>query len=163
MAKKVATTNMQNDIVDINLSAIRKKRFRIDGDDNRILELNTSDLGVLSRIKEAYPKLQELNERAIQDWPNSDADHVGEEDYEAVVNVLKGIDTEMRQLIDYIFNSNVSEVCAPDGTMYDPIDGQFRFEHIINCLVALYENNIDLEVKQISNRVRKYTDKYTGK
>lgn len=154
---------MQNDIVDINLSAIRKKRFRIDGDDNRILELNTSDLGVLSRIKEAYPKLQELNERAIQDWPNSDADHVGEEDYEAVVNVLKGIDTEMRQLIDYIFNSNVSEVCAPDGTMYDPIDGQFRFEHIINCLVALYENNIDLEVKQISNRVRKYTDKYTGK
>ena len=69
----------------------------------------------------------------------------------------------MRQLIDYIFNSNVSEVCAPDGTMYDPIDGQFRFEHIINCLVALYENNIDLEVKQISNRVRKYTDKYTGK
>lgn len=163
MAKKVATTNMQNDIVDINLSAIRKKRFRIDGDDNRILELNTSDLGVLSRIKEAYPKLQELNERAIQDWPNSDADHVGEKDYEAVVNVLKGIDTEMRQLIDYIFNSNVSEVCAPDGTMYDPIDGQFRFEHIINCLVALYENNIDLEVKQISNRVRKYTDKYTGK
>lgn len=156
-------TNMQNDIVDINLSAIRKKRFRIDGDDNRILELNTSDLGVLSRIKEAYPKLQELNERAIQDWPNSDADHVGEEDYEAVVNVLKGIDTEMRQLIDYIFNSNVSEVCAPDGTMYDPIDGQFRFEHIINCLVALYENNIDLEVKQISNRVKKYTDKYTGK
>lgn len=163
MAKKVATTNMQNDVVDINLSVIRKKRFRIDGDDNRILELNTSDLGVLSRIKEAYPKLQELNERAIQDWPNSDADHVGEEDYEAVVNVLKGIDTEMRQLIDYIFNSNVSEVCAPDGTMYDPIDGQFRFEHIINCLVALYENNIDLEVKQISNRVRKYTDKYTGK
>lgn len=156
-------TNMQNDIVDINLSAIRKKRFRIDGDNNRILELNTSDLGVLSRIKEAYPKLQELNERAIQDWPNSEADHVGEEDYEAVVNVLKGIDTEMRQLIDYIFNSNVSEVCAPDGTMYDPIDGQFRFEHIINCLVALYENNIDLEVKQISNRVRKYTDKYTGK
>ena len=163
MAKKVATTNMQNDIVDINLSAIRKKRFRIDGDDNRILELNTSDLGVLSRIKEAYPKLQELNERAIQDWPKGDTDHVGEEDYEAVVNVLKGIDTEMRQLIDYIFNSNVSEVCAPDGTMYDPIDGQFRFEHIINCLVALYENNIDLEVKQISNRVRKYTDKYTGK
>ena len=154
---------MQNDIVDINLSAIRKKRFRIDGDDNRILELNTSDLGVLSRIKEAYPKLQELNERAIQDWPKGDKDHVGEEDYEAVVNVLKGIDTEMRQLIDYIFNSNVSEVCAPDGTMYDPIDGQFRFEHIINCLVALYENNIDLEVKQISNRVRKYTDKYTGK
>lgn len=163
MAKKVATTNMQNDIVDINLSAIRKKRFRIDGDDNRILELNTSDLGVLSRIKEAYPKLQELNERAIQDWPKGEADHVGDEDYEAVVNVLKDIDTEMRQLIDYIFNSNVSEVCAPDGTMYDPIDGQFRFEHIINCLVALYENNIDLEVKQISNRVRKYTDKYTGK
>ena len=32
---------------DIDLSAIRKKRFRIDGDNNRFIELNTSDMNIL--------------------------------------------------------------------------------------------------------------------
>ena len=37
----------------------------------------------------------------------------------------------MRELIDFIFQANVSSVCADDGTMADPLNGQFRFEHII--------------------------------
>jgi hypothetical protein len=45
------------DIQDINLSAIKKKRFRINGDPNKILELNTSDLGISSRLSSAYERL----------------------------------------------------------------------------------------------------------
>ncbi len=156
MAKKLTSTN--NDVIDISLSSIRKKRFRIDGDDSRILELDTSDLSILSRIREAYPKLQELNDKAVSDWAHRD-----NEDYDATVDILTNIDSEMRKLIDYIFDTNASELCAPTGTMYDPIGGQFRFEHIITTLSALYETNINSEVKQLSERVQKYTNKYTGK
>lgn len=157
MAKKLTSTN--NDVVDISLSSIQKKKFRIDGDDSRILELDTSDLSILSRIREVYPKLQQLNSRAIKDWPQSNND----EDYDNTVELLKSIDTEMRGLIDYVFDTNASEICAPTGTMYDPIGGQFRFEHIIDTLSALYETNIESEVKQMSERIQKYTNKYTGK
>ena len=45
------------DIQDIDLSAIKKKRFRINGDSSKILELNTSDLSISSRLSAAYERL----------------------------------------------------------------------------------------------------------
>jgi hypothetical protein len=46
--------------------------------------------------------------------------------------------------------------------MYDPINGAFRFEHIISTLSALYEADISSEMGTIARRVKKHTDKYTG-
>ena len=69
MATKNSSVNPTADIVDLDLSAIRKKRFRVDGDDSKILELNTSDLNILPRLKESYPKLQELSKQAAEEWP----------------------------------------------------------------------------------------------
>lgn len=155
----------QNDIIDVNLSAIRKKRFRIDGDDNRILELNTSDLNMLARLKEAYPRLMELTDKTFTKLPEpkssaDDYNFLEDADTTAVIQTLTEADKEMRDLMDYIFDSNVSEICAPDGSMFDPIGGTLRFEHIISALSPLYESDIETEMKNISNRVKKHTDKY---
>ena len=49
------------EIVDVQLGFVEKRKFRIEGDYNRILELNTSDLNTFARMKEAYPKLQALS------------------------------------------------------------------------------------------------------
>lgn len=153
-------------VTDISLGSIRKKRFRIDGDDSRILELNTSDLNILARLKEAYPKLIELADTAFKNLPELDSsakdyDFMTDEATSEVIAALKDADEKMRELVDYIFNSNVSELCAPDGSMYDPIDGQFRFEHIINTLAALYESDVSGEMNKLSSRVQKHTTKYT--
>lgn len=160
MANKV--TGLQ----DISLDVIRKKRFRIDGDDSRILELNTSDLNILARLKEAYPKLVSLADDAFKNMPEidntaEDYNFMTDESTAEIVQALKDADKGMRDLMDYIFDSNVSEVCAPSGSMYDPINGQFRFEHIIGILAALYETDIEKEMTNISNRVKKHTSKYT--
>ena len=56
--------SVDDNVVDLDLSVIRKKRFRVDGDNNRILELNTSDVGIVSRLNEVYPKLQKLAQDA---------------------------------------------------------------------------------------------------
>ena len=76
---------------------------------------------------------------------------------------MKSVDTDMRNLIDYLFDSNVSEVCAPFGSMYDPIDGIQRYEHIINALIPLYDETISTETKKVQARVKKHTSKYTKK
>ena len=55
---------VQSGVVDIELGSLRKQRFRINGDNNRILELNTSDMGIITRLSELYPKLQELADKA---------------------------------------------------------------------------------------------------
>ena len=160
---KQTTTN--TNIVDIDLSAIRKKRFRIDGDDNRILELNTSDLNILPRLKETYPKLMELNNQVAELSVNAsevdEGDGFENGEFDNVIDTLAKVDASMREMIDYIFDSNVSEVCAPSGSMYDPIDGQCRFEHIIGCLTNLYETDMSAEVAKLSKRTDKYTSKYT--
>lgn len=164
MAKN--TTAVAQNVTDISLDSIRKKRFRIDGDDTRVLELNTSDLNILARLKEAYPKLVELANNAFHNLPEIDSsgdnyDFMTDEATSEVITKLETADKDMRQLVDYIFNSNVSELCAPDGSMYDPINGKFRFEHIIDTLAALYETDVSGEMNKLANRVKKHTDKYT--
>lgn len=158
MNQQVST---ENEVVDINIGIIPKKRFRINGDDSRILELNTSDMNILSRLKEAYPKLNSL---AVK-MNNLDVDDTGDEeaDITRLSETWESIDSEMRDLVDYIFQSNVSEVCAAEGSMYDPYNGKFRFEWIIDTLSGLYEQNMSAEFKLITERVQKHTDKYVKK
>lgn len=164
----MGTTANTNEFVDINLSGAQKKRFRIDGDNNRILELNTSDLNLIIRLREAYPKLVELSTEAFSKWPeqfdvDDNTDFMTDPNITTATEILKETDLEMRKLIDYVFDANASEVCAPYGSMYDPVNGKLRYEHIIDCLSGLYENDISAEMKKISKRVQKHTDKYTKK
>lgn len=147
----------------INLSATRKKKYLIDDDESRVLELNTSDMNIITRISEAYPKFGELDEKVAHVADGFSMDDSSPESLKIVADRLKAIDTEMRHLIDYIFDSNVSEVCAPFGSMYDPIDGVQRYEYIMNALITLYDDTISTETKKVQARVKKHTSKYTKK
>lgn len=141
-------------VIDIDLSVTKKKQFRIDGDDSRIIELNTSDMLIIERLNEVYPKLESLSVKTTE--LNSD-------DIDGGIKALKDIDKEMRELLDYVFDSPISSICAPDGSMYDLFNGEFRFEHIITVLLNLYEENIAKEFNNMEKRINKHTAKYTKK
>ena len=47
--------------------------------------------------------------------------------------------------------------------MYDPVGGEFRFEHIIEVLLNLYANNLTSEFSKMQERVKKHTAKYANK
>lgn len=138
---------------DIDLSATKKKRFRINGDNDKILELNTSDMGIVARLEEAYPKLEDKMKEISQ----------MDDSTRGYSSKLRAADEEMSDMIDYIFAANVSELCKDGGTMYDPYNGTYRFEHIISTFIQQYENNLQAEYKKIQERLRKHTGKYTGK
>ena len=158
---KEIVTN-EPDIIDIDLSPIRKKRFRIDQDNNKILELNTSDFNIVTRLQETYPKLSELVQQALTDVDIKD-DMTQDEVLDVTATVSKNIDKQMREALDYIFDAPVSVVCAPSGTMIDLFNGQFRYEYIIEKLAALYENNMSDEYKKIQARMKQHTSKYIKK
>lgn len=154
-----------DDIQDINLSVIQKKRFRINGDKNRILELNTSDLSISSRLTVAYEKLNKCMDKVgkvLASLPESE-DEDSEEKEKAIAEQLKVIDDEMRKQLDYIFDAPVSEVCGYGGSMYDPFEGMFRFEHIIDAISKLYETNLNNEFSKMRRRISSKTSKYTKK
>jgi hypothetical protein len=157
----MATTKKKDNLIDINIGGIEKKRFRINGDDNKILELNTSDLNIASRFSEAYPALIECEKQVteLQESANEDTDELGS--ISMFSEKLKGIDTKMKELMDFIFDSNVSEICAGNGSMYDPLDGYMRYEVIIDRLSDLYTDNLGKEMKKVQNRMKAHTAKYT--
>ena len=152
-SKKLKEVNTSNtdDIIDINLDVATRTRFRINGDSNAIIELNLSDLGILDRLKSGVEKLnKEMSE--IANIPDDD---------ENLSEKMKQADQRMREYVDYIFDYPVSAVCAKYGTMYDPKDGKFRYETILDSLTNLYADNINAEYRKMENRMKKYTDKYT--
>lgn len=155
---------LENNVIDIDLSAFRKKRIRIDGDDNKIIEINISDMGVINRLQEAYDRLISLANTYNLQEEESKADADSDDDFNAgkAVETLRILDKEMRELVDFVFQANVSEVCASDGTMADPVNGQFRFEYIIEKFLAVYDKNFTEEFKKMSKNVKKHTNKYTG-
>lgn len=163
---EIIPTNTVNDIIDLDLQVIKKKRFRFNKDDSRILELNTSDMNIITRISEVYPKLNALQDKASKLMeglnPNeTDDPNALMQDVTTMANRLKEVDTEMRKLLDYMFDSNVSEITAPDGSMYDPFNGSFRFEYIITLLMKQYEDNLQSEFGKMEKQLKKHTDKYT--
>lgn len=152
------------EVVDIDMGFVEKKRFRIAGDYNRMLELNVSDLNIFARLKEGYPKLEKLLKEA-HDKMTSIPDDLEDKDelLTTVADRLTEIDTKMREIIDYIFDTNASEVCAPSGNMFDPVGGEWRYVRILDKLTALYTNGLHSEFDKIKANVEKKTSKYTKK
>ena len=154
MAKKTAK------VTDISLELNQKQQFRIDGDDNRIIELDVSDITVIHRLREVYPKLNDLGIKGF-DIDDSADDTEGQLD--SMITALNAIDKEMRDIIDYVFDSKISDICLPTGAMYNMRNGQFVFERILDVLFSLYAENIQSEFGKMSARMKAHTDKYTGK
>lgn len=152
------------DVIDVDLGFVEKKKFRINGDFNRMLELNVSDLNVFSRLKTDYPKLDKLLKEA-QEKVTSIPDDMENKDelLGKIADVLDDIDAQMRALVDHIFDTNASEICAPSGNMFDPVGGQWRFERIIDRLTSLYANGLHAEFDKVKANVDKKVSKYTKK
>lgn len=152
-----------SNIIDININGASRQKIRINGDDNKILELNTADLNVLKRARDSYPKLQDLAKIASElDTVTHDSDNYFEDaGASEFITKISEIDTEMKSIVDFIFDSNVSEICAGNASMCDIIDGHARFEIIIASLLPLYENRIETETANMRKVSESYTSKYT--
>jgi len=158
-----------NDIQDIDLGFVEKKKFRIAGDFNRMLEINVNDMNIIVRYKEVIPKLKAFAEEAKKKIEGLAIPEEGEdkdfglEEMDKFADFLNDIDKQMRGLIDYLFDTNASEVCAPSGNMFDPVDGEFRYEKIIATISKLYTTGFDEEIKKFEQKTSKYTSKYQKK
>lgn len=145
------------EIKNIDLSQTSRQRFSINNDPDRVIWLNLSDMGIATRLQEFNPKFFEILDK-IQKVSKDASDD--EEGVNEVITVLTESDKEMRELMDKLFDADVSKACAPDGTMYDLFDGKFRFQIIIEALAQLYNENLDTELNALKKKADKYTKKY---
>lgn len=148
--KEESKAKKQDNIIDIDIAGVQKTRIRINGDNNSILELNLSDMRIAERLEKGYNKLQQNIQKITKfDLDNDD-----------VSGKLNEIDKDMKDVVDYIFDTNVSEVCCKDGTMFDLKDGMYRFETILEALTKLYSDTLNSEYRAMKRRVQQNADKY---
>ena len=166
MLKDPTFNTVNNDVIDLDLSVTKKKKFRFDKDDTRVVEVNTSDMNLMQRVNVAYPKLQALQSKAAKltdglsvEDNQSETDAIT--DLATMAERLTEIDSEMRELMDYMFDAPVSAAAAPDGSMYDPFSGSFRYEYIIAIMMKQYEDNLQSEFTKMEKQLKKHTEKYT--
>lgn len=150
--------NKDDDIVDIEISSIKRKRFRLNGDPNKVISLNMSDLGLYNRLEKGYAELR----RIASEIPDVEFDPENDsiEQLDRAMNTLDKLDRAMKEQIDYIFDAEVADKASDGGTMYDPYNGTLRYEHILETLLGLYNTNITNEFKLMRKNMSKHTAKY---
>lgn len=153
---------IKDNVIDLDFGAIARTKIRINGDNTKVIELNLSDMGIISRLSDTYPKLNEL-QAEVGSLASAE---INEDDENSILKLsedFKVIDNKMKDLVNKIFDFDVCTVLCDGGSMYDPINGMYRFEYIIDKLSNLYENNMNEEFKRIRTRMDKHTAKYTKK
>ena len=89
-------TKKKTNVTDIQLNISKKEQFRINGDDSKIIELDISDLGVLNRLRESYPRLQDLGMKGFETESDEDSDIKTLGEY---MDALDNINTEMCDIL----------------------------------------------------------------
>ena len=167
--KKKDNTNEVAGNIDLGFST-EKKRFSVGGDVNNIIELDTSDLGVANRLSKSLSTFKELEDK----WKalNESADKVSNaDDVDAAMSSAEEfskqfdeIDKKMRELIDKAFDSEVADKCLGNSSAFSPVNGFFKYEHIITALLNCYEQQIKDEAPKFNARkINKYTHPYIKK
>lgn len=155
-------TETTSSIQSVDLSIFNKRKFSINGDPCKIIELDPSDLNIITRLNTQYKRLQKLGVKAQNLLAGLD-DTKSEEAYmEDASKALIEVDTEMRECVNAIFDYDVCSVCVPTGSMYDPVNGSFKFEYLVTTLLNLYEENLTKEGNKIQAKIAKHTNKYTS-
>lgn len=146
-------------IRNIDIDIREKERFTINGDENKVIELNTADMSIISRYSVAIPKLNALADRMDNLAVEGDSD----EDIEAFGKEFEDINNGVREVINEIFDYDICSVCAKDGSMFDLSNGEYRFIVIIDTLFSLYDKTITEESKKLQKRIKSHTAKYLPK
>lgn len=126
------------------------KEFDINGDKSRILKVNTSDVQILKRAKE---KEQEIN-RIVKECENVNDDISLDEEIE----LMDKLDKEVRPIIDYIFDTNASEIAFGNTGCVSIVENGFPlFWNFMQALLTEVEKDVEKNYKKATTNIEKYT------
>lgn len=176
------TTANSEAVVNINLGAEnRKRKFTINSDVNTVIEFDPEDTNIVIRASKALETFDELDERwhklneeqaalakKMDELPDEfSADDVADQKDElieavkAVTKQFEEIETKLRETIDFIFDSEISETILGNSSAWAPRNGKFMYERIIEALFDVCERTIRNEAPKFNKRkMSKYTNKY---
>lgn len=146
---------MQNLVIDDGL-----KEFTINGDPNRVIRFNPSDLNLLERFDQAEKTIDEEQKKLQEDIELKANGEPAEnqEDIEESIEVIRKVNKLIKDQIDFIFDSDVSDVVFGNQSPMSTVKGKPLFERVFDAIRPVLEKEITKEMKASEKRINKYTD-----
>lgn len=116
------------------------KRLAINGDENRIIIVNPTDVGIVVRYREKLPEIKKLS--------------ADTENQEEIPDIL---DKKIREFVDYIIGSPVSEIAFGKTNCLSMASGHTIFENFLTAYMDYMKPEIKAEYELSKKRVEQYT------
>lgn len=123
------------------------KEYSINGDESRILRINTSDMNIITRMNKAEKELQKI------------ADKCNSATADNAIETLSYLDNEVRKQINYVFDGDVSDIIFGNTNCISIAGGKPIFENFLEAVLPVIKEDISTEQKKIERKVSKYTSK----
>lgn len=138
------------------------KSFMVQNDPNRVIRFSPADYGLIERIDTAGKRMQDAVKKIGVDIElRSNGEPL--EDIEAVAEVIREVNKVIFEQVDYIFNSQVSEIVFGNQSPVSTVKGKFLFENFMNAVTPYLVQELETEQKASNARIKKYTSQVKKK
>jgi hypothetical protein len=131
------------------------KEFTINGDANKVIRFNPSDFSIIERIKVAYDAIDKAT--AIDKDIELKADGTPLEELGKAAEIVKGINNTIKNQIDYIFNSPISDMAFGKQSPLSMVGGQPLYVGFLNVIIPVVEKEVKAQQIASKKRISKYT------
>ena len=131
------------------------RRFKLNGDDTKVIEFSPADFGIIERINDAYHMIDEVskqNENIELNPDGSPADDLGK-----AAGVVKNFRETINKAINHIFGSDVASVAFGNQSPLSLVGGIPLYERFLNAVIPVVKKEIETEMKASQKRISKYT------
>lgn len=126
------------------------KYLAINGDENRVIAVNPTDTGIISRYHEILPKFEELTEK----YKNFKSDNMNDSE---IAEINAELDRQAREFIDYIIGSPVADIAFRKTNCLSVSGGSTIFENFLTAYINYMTPTIQKEYEKSKKRIEKYT------
>lgn len=126
------------------------KEYSINGDESRVIRINTTDFAIFDRIKKAMSNIDDISKKYKNAEPKTD-DEANE--------LFVSVDKRVREQINYIFDSDVSSVAFGNTNCFSIVfsNKQPLFYNFLNAIIPTIRSDIEKVMSKSNKNVSKYT------
>ena len=126
----------------------------INNDESRVIRIDLNDLGMIERLNESYQKIDEFQKNHDDIEIKSDGSPV--DGLNKSAEILKEFKDLIKEQIDFIFDSKVSDVVFGNKNPLSTVKGVPLYERFLNALKPYIEKIAKKEREESNKRVQKY-------
>ena len=133
------------------------KEFMINDDPSRVIRFNPADYGIIERFDKARKEIAAEVDKIQEDINIKPDGSAEEDDLGEAADLLDRTNKLIRDKIDYIFDSPVSDIAFGRQSPLSSVKGLPLFERFIRAAQPYIEKEVRKEQEASQKRISKYT------